>query len=53
MENERKYSYIKLVTTAAKRNYLITKIFFSETILAINVRKKILILMNKEVYLGI
>ena len=38
MENVRKYSYIKLVTTAAKRNYLITKKLFSETILATDVR---------------
>ena len=53
MENVRKYSYIKLVTTAAKGNYLITKDFFSETILAIDVRTKILIFMNKQVYLDV
>ena len=59
MENVKKYSYIKLVKTAAERNYLVskpnchTKTFFLETLLAIQVRKKIRLFMNKQVYLGI
>ena len=58
MENVRKYRNIKLVTTERRRNYLIlepnyhTTKFFTENLLAIEM-KKIQILMNKPVYLGL
>ena len=46
MENVRKHTYIKLVTNEARRNYLVsepkyhTTIFFSENLLAIEMKKK-------------
>ena len=58
MENVRKYRNIKLVTTEKRRNYLLsepnyhTATFFTENLLAIEIRK-IQILMNKPVYLGL
>ena len=45
MENVRKHRYIKLVTTEARRIYLVsepnyyTKIFFFESLLAIKIKK--------------
>ena len=56
MENVRKYSDIKLVTTERRRNYLVsepnchTVIFFTENLLAIEIRKT-QILTNRLVYL--
>ena len=58
MENVRKYRNIKLVTTERRRNYLVlepnyhTTKFFTENLLAIEM-KRIQILMNKPVYLGL
>ena len=58
MENVRKQRDIKLVKTEARRNYLAsepnyhTQVFFSENLLAIEMRKT-QILMNKPVYLGL
>ena len=58
MENVRKHRNIKLVTTESRRNYLVsepnyhTTKFFTENLLAIEMRK-IKILMNKPVYLGL
>ena len=57
MVNMRKHRDIKLVTTEAKGNYLVsesnhhTSKFFSENLLAIEMRKT-QILMNKPVYIG-
>ena len=54
----RKYRNIKLVTTERRRNYLVsepnyhTTTFFTENLLAIKMRKTI-ILLNKPVYLGL
>ena len=56
MENVRKYSDIKLVTTERRRNYLVsepnchTVIFFTENLLAIEIRKT-QILTNRLAYL--
>ena len=58
MANVRKHRVIKLVTTEKRRNYLVsesnyhTTKNFSENLLAIEMRK-IQILMNKPVYLGL
>ena len=59
MENVRKHRDIKLVKTERRRNYLVsepnyhtTKIF-TEHLLAIEIKKKTEILMNKPVYLGL
>ena len=59
VENVRKHRYIKLVTRERKRNYLVsesnyhtTKIF-TESLLAIEMKKKTEVLMNKPVYLGL
>ena len=58
MNNMRKHRNIKLVTTKRRRNYLLsepnyhTTKFFTENLLAIEMRK-IQILMNKPVYLGL
>ena len=58
MENVRKYRAIKFVATEKRRNYLVsepnypTTKFFAENLLAIEM-KKIQILMNKPVYLGL
>ena len=58
MANVRKHRDIKLVTTEKRRNYLVsesnyhTTKKFSENLLAIEMRK-IQILMNKPVYLGL
>ena len=58
MENVRKHRDIKLVTTERRRNYFVsepnylTTKLFTENLLAIE-RKKIEILMNRPVYLGI
>ena len=57
----RKHRDVKLVTTDRRRNYLVsetnylTKKFFTEHLLAIEVKKKkkTEILMNKPVYLGL
>ena len=57
MENVRKYSDIKLVTTERRRNYLVsepnyhTTKFFTEYLSLIETLKA-QILMNKPVYLG-
>ena len=53
----RKYRDIKGVTTEVRRNYLLSepnyhKYFFSENLLAI-VMGKILVVLNKPVYLGL
>ena len=51
MENVRKHRDIKLVTTGARRNYLVSQPnyhpanFFSENLLAIEMKKK-----NKKTY---
>ena len=58
MENVRKYSGIKLVTTEMKRNHSVsepnchTTNFFTENLLAIEMKKS-QILMNNLVYLGL
>ena len=58
MENVRKHRDIKLVTTEARRNYLVSEPdynatkFFSKNLLAIEMRKT-QIIMNKPVYLGL
>ena len=58
IRNMKKHRNIKLVTTQARRNYLIseqnshTTIFFSEILIAIEM-KKTQILMNKLIYLGL
>ena len=58
MENVRKYTDIKLVTTDKRRNQLVsepnyhTTKWFSESLLAIEM-KKIKLKMNKPVYLGL
>ena len=58
MENVRKHRDIKLVTTGRRRNYVVsepnyhTTKFFTEYLLAIEI-KKIEILMNKSIYLGL
>ena len=52
MENVRKHRDIKLVTTGARRNYLVSQPnyhpanFFSENLLAIEMKKK----KNKKTY---
>ena len=59
MENVRKHGDIKLVTTERRRNYLVSKWnyhttkFFTKNLLAIEVKKKTEILINKPVYLGL
>ena len=59
MENVRKHRDIKLVTTGRRRNYLVsepnyhTTKFFTEHLLAIEMKKKTEILSNKPVYLGL
>ena len=58
MKNVRQHRDIKLVTTGKRRKYLTsesnfpTTIFFSENLLAIEMRKT-QILMNKPIYLGL
>ena len=58
MENLRKHSDNKLITTERRRNYLVSKPnflttkFFAEKLLAIKM-KKTGTLMNKPVYLGL
>ena len=59
VENVRKHRDIKLVKTERRRNYLVsepnyhtTKIF-TEHVIAIEIKKKTEILMNKPVYLGL
>ena len=58
MENVRKHREIKLVTTDKKNqlvsepNYHTTK-WFSENLLAIEIKKKKKLKMNKPVYLGL
>ena len=58
MENVRKHTDIKLVTTERKKNYLVSEPnyhvtkFFTENLLAIEMSKT-QILMNKPVYLGL
>ena len=57
MENVRKHRDTKLVATEKRRNYLISEPnyhstkFFTENLLAIEMKKKSQILMNKPVYL--
>ena len=57
MENVRKHRDTKLVATERRRNYLISEPnyhstkFFTENLLAIEMKKKSQILMNKPVYL--
>ena len=58
MQNVRKYTEIKLVTTEKRRNYLVsepncqTAKFFTENVLTTEIQKT-QILMNKPVYLGL
>ena len=58
IENKRKHRDIKLVTTDRRKNHLVsepnchTTKFFTEYLLAIEM-KKMQILMNKPVYLGL
>ena len=59
MENVRKHKDIKLITTQARRNYLVSEpnyhtiqFFFSENLLAIEMKNS-QILMDKLVYLGL
>ena len=58
MENVKKHSDIKLVTTERRRKYLVSELnyhttkFFTRHVLAIEMRK-IQIHMNKSVYLGV
>ena len=58
MENVRKHRVIKLVTTESRRNYLVlepnydTPKFLTGHLLTIEM-KKMQILMNKPVYLGL
>ena len=58
LEDVRKHSDIKLVTTERRRNYLVlepnyhTTKFFTGNLLAIEIRKTE-ILMNKPIYLGL
>ena len=58
MENVKKHRDIKLITTErrrdyllSERNYLTTKVF-TEHLIAIKMKKKTEILMNKPAYLG-
>ena len=59
MENARKHRDIKLTTTERRINYLVsesnyhTTKFFTENLLAIEMRKIPEILMNKPVHLGL
>ena len=59
MENVRKQRDIKLVITNKRRNYLVsepnyhTKKWFSEHLLAIEIKKKPKAKINKPVYLGL
>ena len=59
MENVRKHSDIKLVTTERRRNYLVlepnyhTTNFFTENLLAIKMKKEAEIFMNKHAQLGL
>ena len=58
MENVRKHRDIKLVTTKAKRIYLVSEPnyqtkFFLENLVVIEMKKKHQIFMNKPVYLGL
>ena len=59
MENARKHRDIKLVKTGRRRNYLVsepnyhTTKFFSESLLAIEMKKKTEILVTKPAYLGL
>ena len=58
MENVKKHRYIKIVTTERRRNYLVPEPnyhktnFFYKSLFAIEIIK-MLILMNKSVYLGL
>ena len=59
MENVRKNRCIKLVTTETRKNYLLSEPkyhgakFFTETFLAIEMKKTPQILINKIVYSGL
>ena len=59
MENVRKHRDIKLVTTEKRRNYLVsepnyhTTKLFTETLLAIKMKKKTEVIMNKPLCLGL
>ena len=59
MENVRKHSDIKLVTTERRRNYLVsepnyhTTNFFTENLSAIKMKKEAEIFMNKHAQLGL
>ena len=58
MENVRKHRDIKLVTTDKRRNQLVsepnyhTTKYFSENLMAIEMKKKTKVKMNKLIYLG-
>ena len=59
MENVRKHRDVKLIKTERRRNYMVsepnyhtTKVF-TEKVLAIELKKKTEILMNKPAYLGL
>ena len=59
MENVRKHRDIKLVTAERRRNYLVSKPnyhttkFFTKNLLAIEMKRKTEIRINKPVYLGL
>ena len=59
MENVRKHIDIKLGTTKKRRNYLVSETnghttkFFTEHLLAIEMKNKTQILINKLIYLGL
>ena len=59
MENVRKHRDIKLITTQARSSYLVseqnyhTTKLYQKNLLAIEMKKKIQIFMNKPVYLGL
>ena len=58
MENLRKHRDIKLVTTDKRRNQLVSELYyhtpkhFSESLMAIEIKKKKKVKMNKPIYLG-
>ena len=57
MEYVRKHRDIKFITTERRRNYLVsepnyyTATFFTKNVVAIEIKKKTLILMNRAAYL--
>ena len=55
----RKHRNIKLVTTERKRNYLVTELnyynrrFFTKNLVAIEIRKTQILIMNKPTHVGL